>query len=82
MSEEDIAKGTRGSDVIAEALDDARVGIICLTPENLNASWILFEAGALSRLIGQKDLVCPYLLGIQKSDVELPLGQFQLTTAD
>src|SRR6266566_1158547 len=46
MSEEDIEKGSRGLDEIAKALDVMSVGIICLTPENLERPWILFETGA------------------------------------
>jgi hypothetical protein len=81
VSEEDIAKGTRGGQVIAEALAGSSVGIICLTPENLQAPWILFEAGALSNTFG-RELVCPYLIGLEKRDVQPPLAQFQLTSAD
>jgi hypothetical protein len=81
MSEEDIAKGSRGNEVIAQALDSAAVGIICLTPENLSAPWILFEAGALSKSLGRNELVCPYLVDLEKRDVKPPLAQFQLTAA-
>lgn len=49
MSEHDIAKGSRGQDEIAGKLRDAAMGVICLTPSNVAAPWILFEAGALSK---------------------------------
>jgi hypothetical protein len=63
MSKEDIEKGSRGLDEIGKALDAMSVGIICLTPENVEKPWILFEAGALSKAMGEKTRVCPYLFG-------------------
>jgi len=80
MSEEDIKKGSRWGPEIAVQLQDARFGLICLTPENLEAPWILFEAGALSKKLG--DLVCPYLFGLQPSDIQEPLSQFQAAKAE
>lgn len=82
VSEEDIAKGQRGLEVIRGQLEGATAGIICLTPENADAPWILFEAGALSNSIGAKDLLCPLLIGMRKADVKSPLSQFQLTSPD
>ena len=82
MSEEDIAKGTRGNEAIAFELREAALGIICLTRTNLEAPWILFEAGALSNSLGAKDLVCPLLIGLRKADVRPPLSQFQLTDGE
>ena len=76
MSEADIAKGARWSLDMARELDETRVGIICLTPENLNAAWILFEAGALSKTL-EETYVCPYLLDLRPADLEGPLAQFQ-----
>ncbi len=74
----DIEKGARWSPEISQKLEASKVGIICLTPDNLDAQWILFEAGALSKT---KDAhVCTFLLGLEPSDVEQPLGQFQHTT--
>jgi hypothetical protein len=76
----DIEKGTRWNPEIAVRLEESRVGIICLTKENLDARWILFESGALSKT---KDAyLCTLLLDIDPSDVEQPLGQFQHTTRD
>lgn len=45
----DIEKGARwGSDILSE-LSESDIGIICLTKENQNMPWILFEAGAISK---------------------------------
>lgn len=82
MSEEDIAKGTPWNDAVVGQLRSSAAGIICLTPENITAPWILFESGALSNSFQRKELVCPFLVGLQKADVKLPLAQFQLTVAD
>lgn len=82
MSESDIDKGSRGIEEISNALNTIEVGISCLTPENLNAPWLLFEAGALSKRIGERSRLCTYLLGgLGKGDVPQPLGMFQHTPA-
>ncbi|MGH9904642.1 MAG: toll/interleukin-1 receptor domain-containing protein [Pyrinomonadaceae bacterium] len=76
----DIEKGARWSAEIAEKLEQSRIGIICLTQENLSSPWILFEAGALSKT---KDAhVCTFLLDVHLADVEPPLGLFQHTTIE
>lgn len=72
-----IEKGARWESEIAERLDEAKVGIVCLTSGNLTAPWILFEAGALSKTKGS--YVCTFLLDVTPGDVEPPLGQFQHT---
>jgi hypothetical protein len=83
MSESDIDKGSRGLEEISKALDGIQVGITCLTPENLNAPWLLFEGGALSKRIGEKSRLCTYLLGgLKHGDIPQPLGMFQHTIAN
>jgi hypothetical protein len=82
MSETDIEKGSRGLDEIARALADIKVGITCLTPENLQRPWIFFEAGALSKTIGDRTRLCTYLIGgLEPQDVVPPRGMFQATKA-
>jgi hypothetical protein len=78
VSSEDINKGVRWSSDISEQLNSTSFGIICLTPENLDAPWIHFEAGALSKAV-DKSRVAPFLLGLKTSDVRGPLVQFQST---
>ncbi len=81
MSAADIDKGARWSTDIALELKEAKVGIICLTPENLEAPWILFEAGALSKTL-EMTYVCPYLIQVEPSGIKGPLVQFQTTKSN
>jgi hypothetical protein len=82
MSETDIDKGSRGLDEIGKALSEIRVGITCLTPENLHQPWLFFEAGALSKTIDDRTRLCTYLIGgLQPHDIRPPLGMFQATRA-
>src|SRR6185369_14317031 len=80
MSSTDIERGSRWSLEISEQLDKANIGIICLTPENLEAPWILFEAGALSKALS-RTLVCTYLFQVGPTDIKGPLSQFQASLA-
>jgi hypothetical protein len=81
ISSSDIEKGARWAANLAEQLEQTSFGIICLTPDNLDAPWILFEAGALSKTISQT-YVCPYLLGLEPTDIKGPLVQFQAAKAE
>lgn len=72
----DINKGQRWSQDLSNKLDSSQFGLILLTTENLNAPWILFEAGALSKNIGVSS-VCPILLDLKTTDLSGPLAQFQ-----
>ena len=79
VSSEDIQKGRRGLTIIEEQLRDSSFGIICVTKENYRASWLLFEAGALS-CNPNKVPVVPFLFGLLPSDLTgSPLIQFQYT---
>jgi len=81
MSDEDIGMGTRWSAEIAAELEDSKVGIICLTPENQHNPWVMFEVGALSKTIEQT-YVCPYLFNLSASELSGPTAQFQAAVAD
>lgn len=78
VSSEDIDKGARWSSDIASELDESAFGILCVTPENLNAPWLNFEAGALGKSV-DKSRVCPFLFRIKRSDIKGPILQFQST---
>ncbi|VVB96488.1 TIR domain protein [uncultured archaeon] len=81
MSEADIDKGTRWGIDLTNHLKDTKVGIICLTSENLESPWIHFEAGALSKTI-ESAYVCPYLFHVEPTDLTGPLVQFQAAKAN
>ena len=78
VSSEDIDKGARWSTDIAKELEDSTFGILCVTKENLNAPWLSFEAGALSKTM-DKSFVTPFLFDIKRSEVNGPILQFQST---
>ena len=75
---EDIQKGSRWEQEISKELESSNIGIICLTKDNINKPWIIFEAGALSKNIGKAN-VCPILFNLESSEVEYPLACFQAT---
>lgn len=78
VSSEDIDKGARWSTDIAKELENSTFGILCVTKENLNAPWLSFEAGALSKTM-DKSFVSPFLFDIKRSEVNGPILQFQST---
>jgi len=82
MSDRDIEAGQRWNEEISARLMETDFGIICLTPENINAPWLLFEAGALAKAINKSARVVPVLLGFRKADLTFPLAQFQAVESD
>lgn len=81
MSARDNEAGVRWSSVISGALEDSDFGVLCLTPTNLAAPWLLFEAGALSKSVDAARVV-PLLWRLSTSDVTSPLSQFHMKSAD
>ncbi len=82
VSSEDIEKGARWSTDIAKELEKSRYGILCITKENMDAPWLNFEAGALSKSV-EKGRVTPFLFGLKRSEVKPgPLLQFQSALAE
>ena len=47
VSDQDIASGSDWWDKIKKELRTCKLGILCITKENLRAPWIYFEAGAM-----------------------------------
>lgn len=77
FSPDDVAKGSRWSAEIAKELEISRVGLLVITPENQEAPWLLFEAGAIAKNL-DRSKVCPLLFsGMEPTDVKGPLVQFQ-----
>ena len=82
VSSEDIRKGTPWFMDLSTELEESEFGILCVTRDNLNAPWLNFEAGALSRSV-KKGRVAPFLFGVDLWEIkDSPLGQFQATTFD
>ena len=76
MSDTDIHAGVKWSLELNQELQTCNIGILCLTPENIDSRWMIFEAGALSKII-ETSRVIPYRLQFGEIDVCLPLSQFQ-----
>ncbi len=81
VSDKDIGAGDRWAQSIAGELETSNFGIICITPENLQSEWILFEAGALSKSMLDAKVI-PLLFGLELSDLSGPLSQFQAQKVD
>ena len=80
VSSEDISKGARWSSNIAKELQNTNFGILCVTKDNFQQPWLLFEAGALSKTI-DTSYVVPLLFNLEPSDLsDSPLLQFQAAT--
>ena len=81
FSSDDISGGTRWGLAVATELETTDYGVIALTREALESSWVAFEAGAIGKSVDQ-GRVCPYLIDIEPAEVHGPLSQFQAKRAD
>jgi len=78
-SPHDIGKGSRWNNNISQELENTAIGLIILTEDNLESSWIMFEAGALSKNV-ESSKVVPVLFNVHQSQIVGPLTQFQTAT--
>jgi len=79
----EVERGVKWLTEIGKSLDAHSIGILCVTPGNISAPWLNFEAGALSKQIGDDVRVIPYLLDFRSaSELQPPLGQFNASLAD
>jgi TIR domain len=75
---------------LQQELEESQFGILCLTLENFQAPWLLFEAGAIAKTFGsagdllqQQTRVVPYLIDeLPLAADRSPLAQFQHVQAD
>jgi hypothetical protein len=81
-STEDIRAGQRWNNEVNAWLSDTDFGVLCVTPENMKAPWLNFEAGALAKRINDDARVVPVTLGFAPSALEEPLKQFNGVAAD
>lgn len=89
----DISKGAVWFEELNTLLADARAGVICVTPEALHSPWIHYEAGVLTKALGdtrteftkRKHLhpirLFTFLHGVEVSELQGPLAAFQSTSA-
>jgi len=78
ISTEDVDRGSLWFSEINDNLSDTSIGIVCLTQENKDRPWILFEAGALAKGLSNSR-VCTFLVDLAPSDIRDPLAQFNHT---
>lgn len=78
ISTRDIDRGAIWFSEIGNQLNDAVVGIVCLTQDNKDKPWILFEAGALAKGL-TTSRVCTFLIDLEPKDIRDPLAQFNHT---
>ena len=78
MSSKDIDRGALWFTEISDQLSNTSVGIVCLTKENKDKPWILFESGALAKGLSS-NRVCTFLIDLTPTDLENPLAQFNHT---
>jgi len=76
-SDVDLDPGKQWQPELSKQLKSSRLGIVCVTPDNVGAPWLLFEAGALAR----SDSLLPLLFGLTPSQLPPPMGQFQSLVA-
>lgn len=81
ISTKDIDRGSLWFSEIQDQLQDVTTGIICLTQENKEKPWILFEAGALAKGLSNSR-VCTLLIDLEPHDIRDPLAQFNHTKPD
>ena len=81
MSTKDIDRGALWFTEINDQLSNTSIGIVCLTNENKNKPWILFESGALAKGL-HTNRVCTFLIDLTATDLENPLAQFNHTLPD
>lgn len=79
-SSEDIEKGENWDSRLTSELASSCFGIVCLTPSNMNASWINFEAGAIAKTLNSR--MTALMINLKPSDIQGPLKRYQATNLD
>ena len=78
VSSTDISAGSVWLQELFNQLEQSQAGIICVTRESMARGWMLFEAGALAKMIGtETQRVCPLLLDLEPGELQYPLAAFQ-----
>jgi DNA-binding MarR family transcriptional regulator len=76
VSPEDARKGTNWLHDVPKEMNQSSLGILCVVPGNVGASWLNFEAGVLSKSLDVSKVI-PLLIDVERSDLENgPLAQY------
>lgn len=77
----EIDRGSFWHESIRASLKSVRFGIVCVTPENIGAPWLNYEAGALAEQLDGHTV--PWLLGSKPEALkDSPMSRLQASTAD
>ncbi|MDQ3848022.1 MAG: toll/interleukin-1 receptor domain-containing protein, partial [Thermoproteota archaeon] len=81
LSSQDVPPGSVWPKELFNGLSQSDFGILCLTKRNLAATWIAFEAGALTKTFGE-NRVCPFLIDVEIEELKPPFSLFHSVVAD
>jgi hypothetical protein len=70
-----IDSGAMWLSEIHEQLSTVKIGVICITKENKDKPWLLFEAGALAKSL-PTNRICTVLIDLENTEILQPLAQF------
>jgi diguanylate cyclase (GGDEF)-like protein len=77
VSTQDIDAGDRWEAIISEELNSSHHAVLCVTRDNQTAPWLLYEAGALGKLVSRAKVI-PYTIGFSPQELAIgPLSRFQ-----
>jgi diguanylate cyclase (GGDEF)-like protein len=77
VSTQDIDAGDRWEARISDELNASHHAVLCVTRDNQTAPWLLYEAGALGKLISRAKVI-PYTIGFSPQELTIgPLSRFQ-----
>ncbi len=87
-----LEKGVRWEEGLTKFLGEAHAGLVLVTPEALQSSWVSYEAGVLSRAVAVEGgramnagagsgRLFTLLWGVRDAEINRPLAAFQSTQA-
>ena len=79
LSDESIPKGSQWLAKLQAELNASGFAIICVTPDNVDEPWLIFEAGAIWKAY-ETTAVAPLLVGLTNANLQGPLASFQATS--
>lgn len=80
LSTHDLPPGRPWLPELLSQLQKCHVGVLVITPENLDSPWMQFEAGALCKNFDQSR-VFPFLVGMEPGQLRGPFAQIQAIPA-